>query len=316
MGLIDLTTLEVTEANVPALELLSRRERRQVELTDHLKIDSSYADILALLVEGRLDGFETSLPDWSEPGDVAGMRAWVRRIDQDPDDPPRAIAVVIDGDVDPSVRVPSTRPANLVVGTTDDEWMIEWITQEVVGLLGYQRDMIVGTALLAIVHPDSAADLVVALNHAQHGQGSAVVQVRLRRPSGVWSVHQMIVSPRPKDTSGIMFLLYPPSPPDAGRNLPVPMNDRLWRMTEDAQVAVLTAHGDIGPFAAELSSRQWEIVTRLRRGERVPQIARAMFLSQSTVRNHLTSVFRKFGVHSQSDLLMKLRSEGEEVQSA
>ena len=28
------------------------------------------------------------------------------------------------------------------------------------------------------------------------------------------------------------------------------------------------------------------------------------------------SVFRKFGVHSQSDLLMKLRSESQEVQSA
>ena len=58
----------------------------------------------------------------------------------------------------------------------------------------------------------------------------------------------------------------------------------------------------------ELSSRQWEIVTRLQRGERVPGIAKAMYLSQSTVRNHLTVVFRKFGVHSQEQLLARLRA--------
>ena len=112
--------------------------------------------------------------------------------------------------------LPGGRPAQLVVGTTDDEWIIEWVTQEVVAVLGYHRDEVVGTALLAIVHPDSAADLVVALGHAHHGRGSAVVPVRLRRPSGVWSTHQMIVAPRPNDKPGVMFLLYPAYPPGPG----------------------------------------------------------------------------------------------------
>jgi DNA-binding CsgD family transcriptional regulator len=35
-------------------------------------------------------------------------------------------------------------------------------------------------------------------------------------------------------------------------------------------------------------------------------IARALFLSESTVRNHLTSVYRKFGVGSQHELLSRL----------
>jgi DNA-binding CsgD family transcriptional regulator len=47
---------------------------------------------------------------------------------------------------------------------------------------------------------------------------------------------------------------------------------------------------------------------RLATGERVPGIARALFLSESTVRNHLTSVYRKFGVHSQNDLMSRLHS--------
>jgi DNA-binding NarL/FixJ family response regulator len=56
----------------------------------------------------------------------------------------------------------------------------------------------------------------------------------------------------------------------------------------------------------ELSGRQWEVVTRLVDGQRVPEIARSMYLSPSTVRNHLTVVFRKFGVHSQRELVALL----------
>jgi DNA-binding NarL/FixJ family response regulator len=36
-------------------------------------------------------------------------------------------------------------------------------------------------------------------------------------------------------------------------------------------------------------------------------MAERMFLSQSTVRNHLTSVYRKLGVGSQQELLTVLR---------
>jgi DNA-binding NarL/FixJ family response regulator len=53
------------------------------------------------------------------------------------------------------------------------------------------------------------------------------------------------------------------------------------------------------------STRQWEILTRLIRGERVQAIADDLYLSPSTVRNHLSVIYRKFGVHSQSELLAK-----------
>jgi DNA-binding CsgD family transcriptional regulator len=57
------------------------------------------------------------------------------------------------------------------------------------------------------------------------------------------------------------------------------------------------------PGLSDLSARQWEVVTRLLRGERVPTIARGMFLSASTVRNHLATIYRKVGVRSQAQLL-------------
>jgi DNA-binding NarL/FixJ family response regulator len=59
----------------------------------------------------------------------------------------------------------------------------------------------------------------------------------------------------------------------------------------------------------QLTSRQWEILNRLLRGERVPTIANALFISPSTVRNHLSAIFEKFGVHSQAELIERIRSE-------
>jgi DNA-binding NarL/FixJ family response regulator len=43
-------------------------------------------------------------------------------------------------------------------------------------------------------------------------------------------------------------------------------------------------------------------------GERVPSIAAELYVTQSTVRNHLSSVFSKLGVHSQAELLRQLRT--------
>ena len=59
---------------------------------------------------------------------------------------------------------------------------------------------------------------------------------------------------------------------------------------------------DIG-FTRELTPRQLEVLVRLSRGERVPAVARDLYISQSTVRNHLSTIFAKAGVHSQSELM-------------
>ena len=38
-------------------------------------------------------------------------------------------------------------------------------------------------------------------------------------------------------------------------------------------------------------------------------IARVMFISQSTVRNHLSAIFERFGVHSKAELLALLQGQ-------
>lgn len=59
---------------------------------------------------------------------------------------------------------------------------------------------------------------------------------------------------------------------------------------------------------SRLSPREAEIVLRLLAGDRVPLIAESLYLAPGTVRNHLSSVFGKFGVTSQQELIVLLRT--------
>jgi DNA-binding NarL/FixJ family response regulator len=61
-----------------------------------------------------------------------------------------------------------------------------------------------------------------------------------------------------------------------------------------------------------LTRRELDIVTLLVAGDRVRSIAQRLFLSQSTVRSHLSVIFSKFGVRSQSELLDLLRARHRE----
>jgi DNA-binding CsgD family transcriptional regulator len=84
---------------------------------------------------------------------------------------------------------------------------------------------------------------------------------------------------------------------------------RLWRIGREFEGAEVIpgVTGVADPYAlpevAQLSPRQWEVLTRLLQGDRVPRIAEELLVSQSTVRNHLGDMFKKLGVHSQEELL-------------
>jgi PAS domain S-box-containing protein len=68
---------------------------------------------------------------------------------------------------------------------------------------------------------------------------------------------------------------------------------------------------DAVPGLSRLSGREFEVVRMLLLGDRVPVIARNLYVSQSTVRNHLSSVFRKLRVRSQQELIVLLRERNQ-----
>jgi DNA-binding CsgD family transcriptional regulator len=311
MIIVDLGTDEVIDANGPAMVMFARRDGHQVDLRTHVRIDPRHRHLVELIRVGTLDGFEARVHSPVADHDDIELRVWVRALDSSPEPPdqPRrlAVAVVIeDAGADPTIRPPMARSVRMVAGAVSDEWTCEWVTREVTAVLGYQRDAFVGMPLLALVHPEIAGDLVQALSHAAEKHGGAILRARLRGADERWRTLQLVLSPRADDRSGVMFLLLPADESPAHRD-PDDLHAQAWRSADDAHTAALARDGDWHGSLPDLSSRQWEIVTRLKRGERVPGIARAMYLSQSTVRNHLTALFRKFGVHSQAELLERLR---------
>jgi DNA-binding NarL/FixJ family response regulator len=84
----------------------------------------------------------------------------------------------------------------------------------------------------------------------------------------------------------------------------------LRRLADRIEAAAILAPSvqdtDALEVSASLTPRQRDVVSRLLRGGRVASIAAELYVSESTVRNHLTAVYRQFGVHSQAELLAKL----------
>ncbi len=86
---------------------------------------------------------------------------------------------------------------------------------------------------------------------------------------------------------------------------------RLHRIGQEvvaAGVALLAAPHELPPGFDQLPDKQREVLARLLEGERVPGIAKRMFLSPSTVRNHLSALFRRYGVTCQEELVEHFRA--------
>ena len=140
---------------------------------------------------------------------------------------------------------------------------------------------------------------------------------RFSERDGTWRRLRLVIRPIAADTTRFGFMLTPvgesPLANDADRL--AELEQRLQRIAQEVQAAgMLEGFGQMPKISEiagldNLTARQWEIVSRLLRGQRIPAIAQSKYLSQNTVRNHLSTVFQKVGVHSQTELLQLLRAE-------
>lgn len=87
----------------------------------------------------------------------------------------------------------------------------------------------------------------------------------------------------------------------------VELTEALGKVEELLSRAGEAVTGGARSGGLPLSERELEIAKALARGHRVSQIARMYKISPHTVRNHFKSIFRKLQVHSQVELLARLR---------
>jgi DNA-binding CsgD family transcriptional regulator len=220
--------------------------------------------------------------------------------------------------VRPAMRLPLHEP--VVVGSFDAGTRITQVSADV-KKLGRAPEDILGTALVDLVDPDDVSTLLSALGRAVTSDAGVGVRLHIRRDDETVPV-RLVVTPV-QQRSGTRFgfvLTRDPSPDgdavdDATRDHDrvAELEQHLWRIASEVQAAGVVdglhrmPDQQELPGLSELSTRQWQVLSALMRGERVPDIARSMHVSQSTVRNHLAKIFRTLGVHSQSELLALLR---------
>ncbi|MCW2669079.1 MAG: Response regulator containing a CheY-like receiver domain and an DNA-binding domain [Frankiales bacterium] len=317
VSLKDRRVVEVSDA-IATLFGTDRDQLLQRDATDLLVDRSAARSRLALLASGELDSYRVHrLPVRRVDGETFLVDASLSACN---DEEPRSLAV---GVLLPAHESPTGTLANprssvaVVLGTVDEGWRIDRISVDVEQLLGYPVAEVVGQSISMLVQPDDLPNLLTAVGHGLQGHGGATLRLRVRRADGQSQLCRAQITPvAGVRAPGFGFSLAaedPRTPTVATRAWE--LEGHLQRIAREiAASGVLagllsTPAATSVPAMAGLSARELEIVSGLVAGERVQMIAKRMYLSQSTVRNHLTSVYRKLGVRSQQELLTLLRSD-------
>jgi DNA-binding CsgD family transcriptional regulator len=333
--LLRLEDRRVLEASVGMASLLGGGRERllQRDVTDFHVDPRPARSRLALLASGQLDGYRVLNRRYRrEDGRVLAVDGCVTVVTDEV--PPRlAIGVLLPvddtshgidghartaGGIAPEGDESGNAGVDVVVlGTVDGDWRIDRMSADVEHLLGHHAADLVGRPVSTLVHVGDLPGLLIALGHGLQTVGGASVRLNLRDVKGGWRPCRAFVTPLAGPSMphfGFAFALTDPlASREADRT--AELEGHLRRIAREVAAAGVLA-GLLGtpaatalPAMSGLSWRELEIVTGLLAGERVPMIARRLFLSTSTVRNHLTSVYRKLGVTSQQELLTLLRGE-------
>ena len=202
------------------------------------------------------------------------------------------------------------RPHEPVLVVTDHDWLIDYMSSGAQRLIWVPGSGTRNLSLLGLVHPSVASAFLSAAARASVERVAVHLTSRWRVASDHWADRYCTIRRMCEhDPPRLGLVITEGSAGTTGR----PPDPRPRR--QDRHVA-LGAHAKTSldtlraiamlRESKELSARQSEVVAHLASGQRVQDIARETGLSPSTVRNHLAAIFRKFGVHSQPELLAAL----------
>jgi DNA-binding CsgD family transcriptional regulator len=218
---------------------------------------------------------------------------------------------------------PAELDAPLLVGTVDQDGRIERLSSDVKKVIGYDPKAIIGTPFTHWVHPGDVANLLIGIGRALEDDAAVTVRVRVQHADKSWCPMVAAIIPLigSKPAPEFAFIVRPVDEADisvaegSGNSSDriAALEHRLRRIAIELEAAGIAQRvrrlPDLTrlPEVNELSTRQLEVLTRLLDGQRVSTIAAEMFVSPSTIRNHLAAIYRKFGVHSQAELLAYVR---------
>lgn len=310
VALIDLERFAVVAVSPAGAERLgvSADQAEAVDLRTVIRDPAAAREELEMIRMGKLSSYEAH-GELKQDGQFAPVLVSVRGIETTP---PITHAFVLY--VDPTL--PTSRyvdEAESLLGTVDASGTIRHISADTLRLLRTAVAGCLGHALVDYVHPDDAARLLRALDVASRHGIKVEVDIRMGPRDGSWQQYALMVTPLDRGMVG--FAAVPAATsiePQASVDRIAALEHHLSRIAQEVDAAHVLPESnrvlsnDAPPVA--LTARQWQVLDRILRGERVSTIAQAMFLSQSTIRNYLSAIFRAFGVHSQAELIERLRA--------
>ena len=202
-----------------------------------------------------------------------------------------------------------------VVGSANSELVIDRISSGVEQLLGDPAESLIGRSLLEVAVVEDVAVLLDVLANPPVPAVGVRLAAQLRGRRKLSRPGELVVLPMvPVASCAFAFLDADDPGNEPGLDAARLIGRQLLRDAAGEPGAVRPGAPRTTrlPGDERLTGREREIVDRLLAGDRVPAIARELFLSQSTVRNRLSSVFSKLGVASQQELI-NLHRKGRNV---
>ena len=313
---LDLTSMRLLAGSTPGMRALGELLGLDgASVFDFVVDRESASRALQTVRDGVVDAYQVSQGVRRTDGSIAAGTVCVRAVD---DRIPRELAVVAFTSRAPVEDDESRRFDGLpapTVGTLDRRQYITGISSDVTALLGLTPAQCIGRLVGEFVHPDDVDALRTVIAAAVRADASVGNEIRLRASDGTWRRLHLTVTP--VDAPAPLAFTATPVEGELGKRSYAQrlaeLEGHLARIAHEVEAAGFLRDGapslDSGrvPQLGQLTSKQWDILVRLLRGERVPAIARAMFLNEGTVRNYLSAMYRTFDVHSQAELIEKVR---------
>ncbi|MCU1363019.1 MAG: Response regulator containing a CheY-like receiver domain and an DNA-binding domain [Acidimicrobiaceae bacterium] len=271
--------------------------------------ESSIRAALDALSKGKIEFYRTHRLLFVPHGDARRVSIWVHAINFG-NERFALCQLSADGDAidNPLLKYSGESAPAMAFGITDDQGMVTSVSEDIHDVMGVNVSDLVGKPLLRGPGMSNAWRLLDA-TPAQTGRNCISMRLNSLGPGAGAHVRCIVTSFVKSSNYG--FILIPEA-----ELATAPTNDRvadleksLWKIASEVQASGIFERLGSFPDArrfpqlSTLSSRQWDVLIRLLRGQRVSTIAEALFVSESTVRNSLSSIFHKFGVHSQAELL-------------
>ena len=316
VGLVDLSDCTIASISEPWLSHLGRTADSVIgqPAVDLIRDDKDAAtQVLTSMRDGAITAYVARREFDAPPGVEPMGTVWVRSFHIGE----RHYAFVqaapgSEDSVSPVARQLGRDPIKMAIGTINPDFTITAMSRDITGVLGVAPEDLVGKVLLNVVARRDVAALLAASDGLAHQ--AVALRIHLQNQDDEW-VQVCCILTSLAGNPDCCFILVPDADEDPSGSRVTELEHHLWTIAAIVEASgVLQGVGPMRdmtavPQANNLTTRQWEILARLVRGERVPAIAAELYLSQSTVRNHLSAIFKRFGVHSQSELLKVLDTQ-------